>query len=231
MVTARMLACGEVGLSGDESADLAKDLMPLFGDAGFELDARLPNRWYLRTAVGSQLPTSSPPDEVMGDDLKLHLPQGAAGKRWRQLFNESQIILHNHPVNAQRAQRGAVSVNSLWFWGAGVLPDWVRCDINRAFSDSLEVHALASIAGVRVDGLDPAIFEDTLSRVVKEDFLLDLSAFRHETLESWLLQIDHALQRRRLTCVDLLFASGQRFQLKPMHRLRFWRRVSELRAR
>lgn len=231
MSTARMLACGEVGLSDEEAAGLARDLMPLFGDAGFELDARLPNRWYLRAAVGSDLPASASPDEVMGDDLKLHLPQGASGKRWRQLFNDSQIILHNHPVNAQRAARGAVSVNSLWFWGAGVLPDWVRGDFSRILGEGLELRGLAQIAGIPVESLDLQILGEQLSKSRQGDLLVDLTGLRNDALEASLLMIDNAMKRRQVRAANLLFASGERLLFQVGHRLRFWRKVSELRCR
>ncbi|MGB3048458.1 MAG: phosphoglycerate mutase, partial [Dokdonella sp.] len=66
MTTARMLACGELGLSASETGELAKALKPLFGDAGFEFDARLPNRWYLRAAMAAELPQCATPDEAMG---------------------------------------------------------------------------------------------------------------------------------------------------------------------
>ena len=229
MVTARMLACGELGLSAEESAGLARDLMPLFGDAGFELDARFPNRWYLRAPIGSDLPECAWPDEVMGDDLKLHLPQGAAGKRWRQLFNDAQIILHNHPVNAQRAKRGAVSVNSLWFWGAGVLPDWVRAEVSLILSEGLEIRGLAKLADIPVQTLDLQALDDMFSNTLPGDLLVDLTAFRADALESRLLLIEQGLGKRKLSGLDLLFASGERFRYQARHRLRFWRRITELR--
>ena len=102
MVTARMLACGNLGLTTVECASIASDLKPIFGDAGFEFDAWGSERWYLRAPVDSQLPQCANPDLAIGDDLKLHLPHGPAGRHWRQLFNETQIVLHNHPVNAAR---------------------------------------------------------------------------------------------------------------------------------
>jgi hypothetical protein len=229
MATARMLACGELGLSISECAEIARDLKPLFGDAGFEFDASRSNRWYLRAAMGSALPDCVSPDEALGDDLKLHLPQGASGKRWRQLFNDSQIILHNHVVNERRAARGAVSVNSLWFWGAGVLPDWVRSSLTRVFSDAIEIQALASLADVPTQPLDIGLFEQALAEPSNSRLLIDLTALRDDALETqWLQRIDRALRQRRLDSIELLFASGQRFRIRAVHRIRFWRRVVKL---
>ena len=229
MATARMLACGDLGLAPDECAQIAKDLQPLFGDAGFEFDARLPNRWYLRASMGSELPQCASPDEAIGDDLKLHLPQGASGKRWRQLFNESQIILHNHPVNQRRLARGAVSVNSLWFWGAGVLPDWARSStIKRIASDSTEIGGLAALAKIPVRPLTDECIDEMLSERDDGDDLIDLSELRGDPLETCLGSVDRAMRQRRVDSVDLIFVSGERFRYRSFNRLRFWRRVAEL---
>ena len=229
MTTARMLACGELGLTASECEEIAKALKPLFGDSGFEFDARLPNRWYLRAAIGSALPECASPDEAMGDDLKLHLPQGASGKRWRQLYNESQIILHNHPVNQRRAARGAVSVNSLWFWGAGVLPDWVRSPLTRIFSDGVEIRGLAALAGIPVDEIGMDGIGQTQTRQSGAAWLIDLGELRAEVLEQGGLQpLDQALRRGEIGSVELMFASGERMRYRAAHRYRVWRRPREL---
>ncbi|MBL0163284.1 MAG: phosphoglycerate mutase [Xanthomonadales bacterium] len=233
MTTARMLACGQLGLTASECAEIAKALQPLFGDAGFEFDARLPDRWYLRAQPGGDLPRCASPDEAIGDDLKLHLPAGASGKRWRQLFNESQIILHNHPVNERRAARGAVSVNSLWFWGAGVLPDWVRSPLTRVVSHGLEIRGLAALAGIPVvvpasDGVYETQAQDAAAAWLVD--LVDLGELRGDALEqSGLQPLDRALRRGVFDMVELLFATGERFRYRSTHRYRFWRRPRELR--
>lgn len=229
MATARMLACGELGLSPAECAEIAKALKPLFGDYGFEFDACLPNRWYLRAAIGSEFPDCASPDEAMGDDLKLHLPPGASGKRWRHLFNESQIILHNHPLNERRAARGAVAVNSLWFWGAGALPDWVRSPFTRIVSHRPEIRGLAALAGVVVDESGLGGLELAQPQDPEAARLIDLTELRADALEEHGLKpLDQALRRAMFGTVELFFASGERFRYRAAHRYRFWRRPSEL---
>src|SRR5258706_10365637 len=47
-VTLRLLACGEMQLSESEVEEFSRVLKPLFGDAGFPLEAARPDRWYLR---------------------------------------------------------------------------------------------------------------------------------------------------------------------------------------
>ena len=43
----------------------------------------------------------------------------AAARLLRRLQNEAQMVLHEHAVNLARAQRGALTVNSLWLDHAG----------------------------------------------------------------------------------------------------------------
>ena len=77
--------------------------------------------------AGAKLPAFAAPDEALGDDLfDAPARQAPEGRRWRALLSEAQVVLHNHPLNAQRVAAGLAPVNSLWFWGAGALPDHVR---------------------------------------------------------------------------------------------------------
>ena len=76
----------------------------------------------LRLPIDVVLPDFDSPDEVLGDDLFSHLPEGEGGRRWRALMTEAQVLLHNHSWNQQRAAQGQQPINSLWFWGGGVMP-------------------------------------------------------------------------------------------------------------
>jgi len=225
MSTARMLACGEVGLSIEETRAIARDLKPLFGDAGLLFDAPRPNRWYLRALSVTDWPTAADPDDVLGDDLKLHLPAGAAGKRWRMLFNEAQMILHQHAVNAARAARGAVSVNSLWFWGGGSLPVAVASPYRALLTEQPALTTLAHLAGIRVAPATPSALAELADRASTEPAaIIDLAHLRDVALESdWLEPIDRALRRGHVRDVVLAFASGERAHVRSRDRWRFWR--------
>jgi hypothetical protein len=224
-VTLRLMACGDVGLSADESLELARALKPLFGDAGFPLEAATPSRWYLRCPPGAQLPAFSPPQAALGDDISRHLPDGDQGRRWHRLLNEAQVILHNHPVNASRAQRGIAPVNSVWFWGAGSLPDWVRTPATRVLSDDLVVRALAQLAKVPVAALDAR----ALDAGVRDDdrVLIDLGAMRDAAAleRGWLAPLQAKIATRVFSSVRLVGADGVRAGYRHAHRWRFWRRL------
>jgi hypothetical protein len=236
-VTLRLLRCGNMDLSAAEIEAFAQALKPVFGDVGFPFDAPHPERWYLRCARGAALPRFSSPDDALGDDLANHLPEGADARRWRGLLNEAQIVLTQHPLNAQRLRRGLPPVNSLWFWGAGTLPESVRCGFSCVRSDDEVATALARLGQVGdVSGLDQggslfaaasATRPASKSEASAASILIDLARHRDgERLErEWLAPIDAVLKNREIDAVKILFDSGERSMVKPAHRWRFWRRA------
>ncbi len=80
-----------------------------------------PERWCARLGAEFAAPLARSPLELARLPLKQHLPAGEDARRWAARLNESQMLLHNHPVNVAREARGELPVNSLWFWGAGRL--------------------------------------------------------------------------------------------------------------
>jgi hypothetical protein len=218
MTGARMLAHGDaLALTEEDVAQLLPALRPLFGDAGFPLDAPHPSRWYLRVPKDAPLPVFAPVDEVLGDDLFAHLPEGEAGRRWRALLTEAQVTLHNHPWNAQRVAQGKLPVNSLWFWGGGVLPDSVRTSFRQVKGNEVLLRALASAAGVA------PVYSDS----EEVDALIDLRHLRNLDLlcRDALLPLLAALGKRELDALTLDFEDGAVFLLRRDQRWRFWRRA------
>jgi len=220
MTSARMLACGELGLSADEAQALVAPLRSLFGDEGFPIDAPTPSRWYLRLPEQARLPAFSAPDAVLGDDLHTHMPAGDEGRRWRRLLNEAQVLLHNHPLNAQRLRAGKPPVNSLWFWGGGTLPDHVRCNAAALVSDDATGLALARLAGIATAAAEPAaIRQGEGARIIDLALLRDVAE-----LEPWLATAAETIAARRYAILRLDFADGACFAHLPRHRWRWWRR-------
>ncbi len=219
---ARMLACGELGLDAAEAEALVAALRPLFGDEGFPISAPTPSRWYLMIPTETRLPEFALPEDVLGDDLHAHMPEGDPGRRWRRLLNEAQVVLHNHPVNARRAAAGKLPVNSLWFFGGGAMPDHVRCGLRGLASEDPLVAGLAA----RVQ--PPTALTSPAAAALSEVELVDLPDLRDVAeLESpWLAAAFEALAAGRFEALDLDFADGRRQRWLPAHRWRFWRRAA-----
>ena len=213
----RLLATGGMlGLDASDAHALLPALRPLFGDAGFTLDAPHPARWYLRLPREARLPAFSTPDVALGDDVFEHTPDTPEARRWRALLSEAQVVLHNHPHNAARLAAGKVAINSLWFWGGGTLPDHVTANHPTLYSDDVLLHGLARVGTLHA--MPPCEFAD-----VAADALVDLRNLRDAAsiFERWLLPAC-----RRTTPHETVFdfADGQVIILVPTQRWRFWRR-------
>ncbi|MEQ1511558.1 MAG: phosphoglycerate mutase [Lysobacteraceae bacterium] len=226
MTGARLLGIGErLSLSQDDVDALLPALKPVFGDSGFALDAPKPARWYLRLQREAKFPQFSAPDAALGEDLFEHQPDGPEGRRWRALLNEVQIVLHNHPWNAQRAERGLVPINALWVWGGGVLPDRIAADASHAHSDDDLLQALTRLAGGAAQRLGHAF--DSTSSAQGDVALYDLRRYRDFAAlqRDWLLPAVGALRSGGLASLVLDAADGTQLQLAPSQRWRFWRGV------
>lgn len=216
---ARMMGHGDsLHLSHEDAVALLPDLQPVFAAHGLVFDAPSATRWYLRVPAAMTLPLFDSPDDVLGDDLFNHLPAGEDGRRWRALLTESQVVLHAHPRNAERIAQGLGPVNSLWFWGAGRLPARVQTAHAQVRSRDALLRALATAAGVQVDG------EQSV------DALVDLRAVRSlPQLASQALQpLLAALGRGELRRLVLDFEDGTQFTLDRSQRWQFWKKARQL---
>ena len=217
---ARLLATGApLSMSEQDVEAFLPALRPLFGDAGFILDAPHPTRWYLRLPRETHLPDFPAPDQALGEDVFDHMPDGQHARRWRTLLSETQVMLHNHPRNAERASAGLVPVNSLWFWGGGLLPDNATSDSTIVFSDDPVLNGLAGIGTFNAMPLaDSTGFESTTDHT-----LIDLRAIRDPRvlIERWLQPAQRLAERGHVT---FDFADGRVFRLQPGQRWRFWRK-------
>lgn len=138
----------DVQVSPDEARQLCASLNEHFAGQGMEFFAPHPQRWYVKLAELPDIATV-PLSQAAGHNIHGNLPAGAEARRWHQLFNEVQMLLFAHPLNAAREARGAVPVNSVWFWGNGGGDIAPRCAYDSVSSDEVLVQMLASAAGVQ----------------------------------------------------------------------------------
>ena len=214
LTTARLMAWGNLGLSMEDANALLQPLKPLFGDAGFILEAREPEAWIVQCPAGTRLPEFPHPLAALGDDAFPHLPEGPEARRWRGLMGEAQVLLHQHPLSVERARRGLPPANSLWFWGAGALPDAVEGPVGAVTTADAELSAYARAAGAavsdRVDATKPG--------------LIDLRAERRWAVIDDLLALAIAAMRQgAFAAIELDFADGHALRLERAQRWRFWK--------
>jgi hypothetical protein len=217
---ARLLACGNLGLTLEESASFVDALAETFAEEGMSLFVGDAQHWQLRLPGYVEVPSFPEPEEALGADLFEQLPKGEEGRRWRALINEAQVVLHNHPANRTRASQGLPPVNSVWLWGPGTLPAWVESGLGRIYSDDLLAWALGHRADVDVQGRDAfAAVTDTVPYT-----LLDLQDVQpHDFEQTWWPAVEARLARG--TEIRFAFADGTRIVVRKSHRMRFWRKA------
>jgi hypothetical protein len=108
-----------LGLDEAASRALLEALRPLFEADGFTLAFGTTLRWYASRADLATLRTASL-DRVVGRNVDRWLPSQSAARGVQRLQNEVQMLLHTHPINAEREAAGALAVNSFWLSGCGV---------------------------------------------------------------------------------------------------------------
>lgn len=120
LLDARLLS-----IEAHEAEALIATLNTHFAEDQLRFVAPHPQRWYMQLPGAPDINTHALAN-VMGRDVHPKLPKGQAAMHWHRRYNEVQMLLHAHPVNAARESRGLPPVNSLWWWGEGVLQPVAR---------------------------------------------------------------------------------------------------------
>ncbi|MDQ0010417.1 hypothetical protein J2T07_002607 [Luteibacter jiangsuensis] len=252
---ARLLACGNLGLSVEDSKSLVDALAETFEAEGMSLLVGDAQHWQLRLPSYVEVPSFPEPEDALGADLFEQLPKGEEGRRWRALINEAQVVLHNHPVNRTRVAQGLPPVNSVWLWGPGALPEWVECGLTRIYSDDLLAWALAHRANVDVQsrtmfapsahveaaragaahtGVAPVGAASAAKGARGNPAIAAEAAPTYSLLDLQDIQPTDferdwwpAIEAHLTagTEIRLAFADGVRMVLRKSHRLRFWRKA------
>ncbi|HZW24153.1 MAG TPA: hypothetical protein VFF26_01600 [Gallionella sp.] len=130
----------------EEAAQLCAALNGHFAGQGMEFFSPHPQRWYLRLDAQPDIRTV-PMSQAAGSDVRGLLPEGTEGARWQPLFNEMQMLLFGHPLNAAREERGGLPVNCLWLWGNGAASIRTPCRYAGVSSNDELAEMFASAAG------------------------------------------------------------------------------------
>ncbi|MDH5571452.1 MAG: hypothetical protein OEY89_06780, partial [Gammaproteobacteria bacterium] len=117
-----LLAHEELHLSTEEAQFIAADINHFYKNEPWELVVLSTRHWVIKSDIQYDLQLTSL-QTVSGQRVRENLPQGKDAKYWRQVLNEIQMLLHGMPLHQQRELEGKLPVNSLWFWGAGSLPE------------------------------------------------------------------------------------------------------------
>jgi hypothetical protein len=214
-----------------------------FQDRNVVLEATSTVHWHLRVQGHRGLQTT-PLREVMGADIEPHLPRGQDAGYWSGLLNEVQMLFHEPPLNREGNARGRPGVNSIWVYGAGVLPQTAPSAWTRVWADEPLALGLARRAGVPTappprglgeflagaeGGIHVVSLQDLAAASAYDEF--PLWEQRMQGLESaWFAPLMQELRHGRLAQCHLHDCSGRDFCSQGGWRWRLWRRSMALQA-
>jgi hypothetical protein len=145
------------GVRIDPDSPAVTELCGMFSEAGMKLDFPFPERGYLRL---NELPDGRfvPPWQLAGESMDRVWPQGADARYWRRWLNETQMILHQYSRSDDNLP------GSLWFWGAGELPQTSPASrVNRVRARSPELRGAAAWAGLESFPFDAVADVDSMA--------------------------------------------------------------------
>jgi hypothetical protein len=143
------------------------------------------------------------------------------------LLTEVQMLLHAHPVNAAREERGAPMLNSVRFWGAGALPAEAHGRWRSVTSDDPLALGLARHSGAAARALP-----ESAARWLSSDegrHLVILDAANPDLERDWFAPLAAALREERIGMISLHVPdAGLSFETIRGDLRRFWRRPKPL---
>jgi len=229
-----LLAPETLSITEAEAVLLCTALNRHFDTDQFTFLAPHPHRWYLKTAQPARIRTCSL-SRVIGHDINRMLPEGEDWLAWHRLFNEVQMILHAHPVNEERSQRGVLPINSLWFSGGGTLPRG-SASFQAVIGSSALAHGLSMVTqipftaaeeGVEAIGANDVLIElcDAETGSMRRDPVAWKEAL--ENLERhWFAPVAGLLRKgriRRLVVATVDNGRSYRWSIRKINLWRWWR--------
>lgn len=181
----------------EEAQLLLQSLNQHFAQEGLVFYALNPSRWLVGCALPPEIKTTHPLLRV-GRNIDGYLPQGLQARRWRALFNEVQMLFHDHPVNLARQARGERTLSGVWFWDT-------------------EIAELESQARLMEDLRSPSAYGDVQGW---QEAAVQLD----DTVMRPLLAQLRRGQLQRLTVLGMEGRCDCTLVLQPAHGWRFWRR-------
>jgi len=232
----RLFESHSFSVSRDEAFALVETFNEFFARDGWQLDAPVANRWYLRSERQPNITTLSP-WAVAGEDIYASLPQGDAAREWHAMLNEVQMLFHGHAVNLERERQGRPMINGVWPWGGGAMPDRASSDYTHVVTREPLAAALARLAGIAVstppDEVTKLVALADAGTVLVVCDELRWPA-RYNEIEEWLAVLERleqtlftglvdALAGRQIDSIRLMPCNGQCFTTTRRQQRAFWR--------
>lgn len=113
-------------ISTEEAKRIINDINTDLGSSNFQFYPGVSYRHLFVWRNGKADLQTTPPHDITGKTIKDYLPRGDGMEEIRSLMKRSQVFLRDHPVNRLRTTQGKKPANSIWLWGQGRAPKFVK---------------------------------------------------------------------------------------------------------
>lgn len=197
------------------------------------------DHWYIRLPHSPQMQTYSL-GQVTCRNINDFLPTGSESIFWHKIFNETQMLLHEHPINQQRESNGELPINSVWFWGGGIMPDSMHSQYSHIWSDDDFARALASASHTPYSKLPinanewlsdnqlsgtPLVILDNLSVHAKYRNAYEWREILKRMQNDWFFPLYQALKAGRINRITLVAVNEHsllEFEIMRSNVWKFW---------
>lgn len=232
--TAILTAHEELNLTQTEADTLVALINEHFIDEPWRLYSFAPHRWYLCLEKTADLKTT-PLEKVLGDDINHYSATGDDANYWHKITNELQMLLHGSNVNFERDSRNSLTLNSLWLWGGGVLPESkLNSNYDKIITNNPIYSGVGYHCGFDVLSTDESMHNhshtnnifilDRLSEYVQRRDLYTFVKVLNEIENKFLTVFNDMLLRGQINKIKILTDKGH-FIVTKKHLRRWWKRV------
>jgi len=226
-------------ISADEAEDFCDTLSRHFDIDGLTFLVLKNDQWFVSYKNKISMKTTSL-SYATGRNINFLLPEGKDAIRWKQILTEAQMLMYSHSLNTTREETGRMTVNSLWFHGAGELTNIKSTKVHHLCSNHDVMKGLASYLklGYMVVPDSVKSYTDYLlscepgsSNVLHIDALNQLT--NYTDVEPWLDQLTQMLDDWIYPLIKFASKNNIRLALYPCNEkkyqfskydvLKFWR--------
>ena len=241
----RLFPANQLSITASEAKQLINSLNEHYHADGIEFIAPTLMRWYVRLKRQPSLKTH-PLSCVAGNDIRHYLPAGKDAAYWKGLFNEIQMLLHDHTVNINRRDNQQAAINSLWFWGGAPIEKIARPSNQLVMSNDVLAESLAKFTGSRFvySDIDIEIACDTAAEdkssilIAHNDFLDSIACADFNSWSQMLEKFEQelftpllsALKKGKIVSVTVLPCNRMLYQVRRNQLLHFWKPVKSLKS-
>ncbi|MDC8445077.1 MAG: phosphoglycerate mutase [Nitrosomonas sp.] len=206
-----------------------------------------PYRWYIRLSCAPELHTQTL-NAATCNNINHLMPTGKDGITWHKITNEIQMLLHDHPLNQERAARDQLAINSLWFWGGGFMPQSAFSPYTAVWSNDHFAQALTLLCDINhrklpdtaESWLQQQTNSNTENQLIVLDNLLNSEKYNdayqwRENLkkleQDWFFPLYAALKNNRINSIRISSVNEQfshDFFVKPSSLWKFWSSIKPL---